>query len=43
MTTPGLPTASLTTLAGTVLVCAAFVILYAILGRPPHPFIQLVG
>ena len=43
MTTPGLPTASLKTLVGTVLVCAAFVMVYGILGRPPHPFIQLVG
>ena len=37
------PTASLKTLGGTVLVCVAFVIVYGFLGRPPHPFIRLVG
>jgi len=40
--TPGLPTASLKTLVGTVLVCAAFVVVYGFLGIPPHPFIRLV-
>ena len=39
---PGLPTASLKTLVGTVVVCAAFVIVYGFLGIPPHPFIRLV-
>jgi hypothetical protein len=39
---PGLPTASLKTLVGTVLVCAPFVIVYGFLGIPPHPFIHLV-
>jgi len=40
---PGLPTASLKTLVGTVLVCAAFASVYGFLGIPPHPFIRIVG